>query len=152
MPLSPLTSISPDQQLAYQQARYVIEAPAGTLTLRVGAHSNELAALMHTLGIHSIAILTAWNPGAQPLASQAQNRRAQRALEADAGRMGLHVLRGRNLAEHADTHAEPTLILLNASRAGGNWLAYRYQQLAWVYAGADAIPELIWTPLQGRSA
>lgn len=128
---------------AFQAALYLVFAPAGTITLRIGQHSPELQALMQAHNRTSLAILTAHNPGARQ-AGIAANRRAQRALLQDASALGLLCFYGRNLAGDGSGPSEPTVAILGALRQQGCGLAQRYGQLAFVYANDSAVPELVW--------
>src|SRR3546814_2326972 len=124
--------------LAFQAALYLVFAPAGTITLRIGQHNPALQGLMATQGCLSTAILTAYNPGARQ-AGIAANRRAQRALLQDASALGLPCFYGRNLAGDGNGPSEPTVAILGALRQQGCGLAQRYGQLAFVYANDNEI-------------
>ncbi|UYO92986.1 DUF3293 domain-containing protein [Pollutimonas sp. M17] len=128
---------------AFHEARYLVFAPAGTITLRIGQHSLALQSLMAARARDSLAILTAYNPGARQ-AGIAANHRAQRALLKDASALGLPCFYGRNLAEDENGPAEPTVAILGALYPESCGLARRYGQLAFVFAGSSAVPELIW--------
>ncbi len=128
---------------AFHAARYLVFAPAGTITLRIGQHNPALQGLMATQGRLSTAILTAYNPSARQTGIAA-NRRAQRALLQDASALGLPCFYGRNLAGDGNGPTEPTVAILGASLQQGCGLARRYGQLAFVFSKEDAVPELMW--------
>ncbi|MGB3287864.1 MAG: DUF3293 domain-containing protein [Burkholderiaceae bacterium] len=129
--------------MAFQAARYLVFAPAGTITLRIGQHNPALQTLMSARQRESLAIVTAYNPGARQ-AGIAANHRAQRALLKDASALGLPCFYGRNLAEDDNGPAEPTVAILGALREQGSDLAGQYGQLAFVFVQETAVPELVW--------
>ncbi|TEA80179.1 DUF3293 domain-containing protein [Allopusillimonas ginsengisoli] len=147
---------------AFATARYVIDAPSGQITLSIGCESPALHDLMQVCGAQTMAILTAFNPGAQHR-NAATNRAAQEALTDEARTLGLPMFTGYNAAavngppqrghEHARANAsalimddttEPTVILLGIHPSQASALASAYGQLAWVFAGRDAVPRLVW--------
>lgn len=135
---------------AFATACYIIEAPDGPITLTIGQACPALRALMQAHSAQTMAILTACNPGGRAR-GQEENLSAQAALEAQARKLGLPMFAGRNtpsapdeVSIHAD-YIEPTVILLGIQRGQADTLARTYQQLAWIFAGQEAIPELIWT-------
>jgi hypothetical protein len=72
------TTVSDAIAAAFQATLYLVFAPTGTITLRIGQHSPELQALMTTHGRESLAILTAHNPGARRQASPRTGARKKR--------------------------------------------------------------------------
>src|SRR3546814_20704955 len=108
--------------LAFQAALYLVFAPAGTITLRIGQHNPALQGLMATQGCLSTAILTAYNPGARQ-AGIAAHRRAPRALLQAAYALGLPCFYGRNLAGAGTGPTEHTVAILAASLQQGGALA-----------------------------
>ncbi len=161
---------------AFATARYVIHAPTGAITLSIGQACPELDALMREYRASTLAILTAFNPGARAC-KEAANQAAQAALLHAAQALGLPMLIGHNAAgtsppRHGESrtdlqaqptpaptstpapapvstpapqdHIEPTVAILGISRRQASALAHAYGQRAWVFAGSDAVPRLMW--------
>lgn len=137
------TTVSDAIAAAFQATLYLVFAPTGTITLRIGQHSPELLALMTTHGRESLAILTAHNPGARR-ASIAANRRAQKTLRKEVSAIGLPCFYGRNMAGNGEGPNEPTVAIVGIPRLQASTLGRRYGQLAFVFADERAVPELVW--------
>ena len=140
-------AISESLRQAFLQARYFVQTPAGELMLAIGRRHPATVRLLRANQADGMAIVTAWNPQGRP-APEADNLRAQAALQQQAGRLGLLLLHGYNLAGNADEANEPTVVILGATRDQGNCLAHQFDQLAWVYVSDTGTPELIWTDAQ----
>lgn len=131
-----------DQQLAaFHATRYRVDAPGGSFVLRTGAHSAELQRLHESHGVVSSAYLTAWNPlgGVVPPETNARN---QQALRRDLAELGVTVLSGEG-KDPESGWAEQSLLAIGLSRGHAVALGNRYRQLAIVFAGQDATPELV---------
>ncbi len=128
---------------AFQDADYAVRAPGVRISLRIGRHSGELAALLAQYGQPGIAILTAFNPLAIT-ASDDENRSAQASLLRAARALGLPCFEGENSPGNGDGPSEPTVAVLGMSRERAQAMARQFRQLAFVYADAGAIPELVW--------
>jgi len=140
---------------AYENARYIVQAPGGEILLRIGQRNPAFDSLMRSHHTDSAAILTAWNPGGEPC-DASRNTAAQTALEAELQAVGATVLAGRNMpAEDAfdmSGWTEPTVTVFGIARAQAKSMALAYGQLAFVYVRAGGAPELIWTrPPQPKS-
>jgi hypothetical protein len=114
----------------YARAQVVFDALGGRrLVVRPAARPGP-----YPLAVSPVHVLTAHDPGAQRFAA-AQNRRRQRALEAELAGRGLVVTRA--VASAADgSHAEESAAVVGWDDAGALALARRY--------GQDAI--FRWTP------
>jgi hypothetical protein len=128
---------------AFQATLYLVFAPTGTITLRIDQHNPELYALMAAHGHASLAILTAHNPGARR-ASIAYNRRAQKTLRREVSALGLPCFYGRNMAGNGEGPNEPTVAIVGVPLQQAAGLARLHGQLAFVFAGKPAVPELVW--------
>jgi hypothetical protein len=130
---------------SYRAAHYCIE-PAGipAVILRIGERSAGLASLYGKLGVDSIAFLTASNPLGVAL-RDADNAVALKALCADVHAMGLALMPGvtRDGDPASGWPGEESIAILGISRDAACRLGNRYQQNAVVWAGSDAVPELI---------
>lgn len=140
MPAAPI----PDSlSAAFEGAHYVVLAPEATFTLRIGEPSAQLVQLMRDHAQDSATILTAFNPGAKPASAEA-NRKAQQSLRRDAQALGLPCIDGKNIAANRDGPSEPTVVVLGLNRCRAAFLARKFRQLAFVYAEASGVPELVW--------
>jgi hypothetical protein len=130
---------------SHRAARYCIEPAGGSaVILRVGERSAGLAALYGELGVDSCAFLTASNPLGVPL-RDADNAVAMAALCVDVHAMGLALLPGvsRDGDPASGWPGEESVAVLGISRDAACRLGNRYQQNAIVWAGSDAVPELV---------
>ena len=109
--------------------------------LHVGVRSPELAALHRSRGVTSSAFLTAWNPGSRPLAKE-ENRARDDALARDATAGGFQLLRGEGHSPDRDW-CEESYLVLGLGRREALALARRYGQVAFLFIGAEAVPELV---------
>lgn len=130
---------------SYRAAHYCIEpAGASAVILRIGERSAGLAALYGELGVDSCAFLTASNPLGVAL-RDADNAVAMTALCVDVHALGLALLPGvsRDGDPASSWPGEESVAVLGISRDAARELGHRYQQNAIVWAGSDAVPELI---------
>jgi hypothetical protein len=131
---------------AFHKTSYTVHAPDGDFTLRIGEHSAALQKLMQSEEIHCCALLTAYNPGAQPVDSQA-NAANQRQLEQAVDALEVPHYRGKNVPADRTGPIEQSVLLLGIDRQRAYQLALQLRQLAFVYADARAVPELVWVDL-----
>ena len=136
-----MSNVSPEQLAAFHATHYRVDGPNGSFVLRIGVHSPELQDLHKSHGVASSAYLTAWNPlGA--IAPPEVNARHQQALKRDLAELGVPVLSGEG-KDPESGWAEQSLLAVGLPREQATALGNRYEQLAIVFAGPDAIPELV---------
>ena len=140
---SPGTRVAAELVVAYAATDYRVTGTEPAFVLRIGHHNVALAECHHRYGVASSAFITAWNPGSQPRPI-AENETAQRRLRNELEARGLPVLAGEGIDIHGQWPAEPSLLVLGISAHEAHRLAVRYDQHAIVFAGADAVPTLIW--------
>lgn len=128
---------------AFHSAHYVVFDPPTRFTLCIGHYSPALARLMWRHNAGTVAILTAYNPGAKPASAQA-NIHAQQTLLDAIHKLDLFHCHGENAASDGTGHIEPTVVVLGIHRDQALALAQQFRQLAFVFSDANAIPELIW--------
>lgn len=136
-----MTIATPEQLAAFHATHYRVQDPAGAFTLRIGEASARLRALHLAHGCASSAYLTAWNPLGR-LAPAGQNAARQAALLRDLDAIGLPVLPGEG-ADPATGWAEASMLVLGIERELALALGRRYEQLAILFCGADAVPALV---------
>ncbi|NGM87120.1 DUF3293 domain-containing protein [Parapusillimonas sp. SGNA-6] len=144
------TLIPPSLVEAFHETRYTLHGPGGDFTMRIGQHSAPLQQLMTSQQRRCCALLTAYNPGAQPVDAEV-NMANQRRLKQAVSNLGLPCCEGENVPAGRDGPVEPSLLILGLDRQGAYDLALSFRQLAFVYADERAIPELVWVDLKAAS-
>ena len=137
--------IAPDLLDAYKQTHYVIHddsGGAGPVTLFVGVRSDALAALQKKCGVDCCAFITACNPLSQSL-SDGQNANRQKELLSVLKARSLRWIDGIGKHPSNDWPGEPSVLVLGLSLASAKVLEQAYEQNAFVWAGADATPQLV---------
>jgi len=126
---------------AYRATRYRVFA-GPDFELAVGQRSNALADLYRTHGVNSAAFLTAWNPEGN-LQDETANREAFARLEARVASHAAKVIAGFGEDPDGAWAGEESLLALGLSREAACAVGTQFRQNAIVWAGADAVPELI---------
>jgi hypothetical protein len=136
-----MSDVSNQQLAAFHATHYRVDGSNGSFVLRIGAHSRELQQLHESHGVVSSAYLTAWNPLGEivPPETNVQN---QHALQRDLAELGVPVMSGEG-KDPESGWAEQSLLAIGLSREQAVALGNRYRQLAILFAGQDAIPELV---------
>jgi hypothetical protein len=93
-------------------------------------------------GVDSAGYLTAWNPLSKPQA-RAQNDAANAWLIAELERLGCRCLHGYGAGSDTAWEPEASVLALGLGLPQARELGKRYGQNAVVFAGADAVPQLV---------
>ncbi|HEX5129559.1 MAG TPA: DUF3293 domain-containing protein [Usitatibacter sp.] len=125
----------------YLASLYRIRNADEEIVLHVGVRSPELAALQRSRGVRSSAFVTAWNPGSRPL-DRAENEARDEALRREAAAGGYETLDAQGHSPDRDWY-EKSCLLLGIDRAAALALARRYGQVAFLFMGEAAVPELV---------
>ena len=126
---------------AYRATRYrVFTSP--DFELAVGQPSSALADLCRTHTVNSAAFLTAWNPEGN-LQNETANREAFARLQERVASHGVTVIAGFGEDPDGAWAGEESLLALGLSREAACDIGAEFRQNAIVWAGADAVPELI---------
>jgi hypothetical protein len=126
---------------AYRATRYrVFTSP--DFELAVGQRSSALADLYRTHAVNSAAFLTAWNPEGN-LQSEANNREAFKRLQERVAPHAVRVIAGFGEDPDGAWAGEESLLALGLGREAACEIGAAFRQNAIVWAGADAVPELI---------
>lgn len=133
---------------AYRDTDYRIDAELPVIA-RIAERSAALDALLDAHGVAAAAFLTAWNPRSRET-REAENRRAQDRLRAQAAAMGCGAIPGAGVGRGGDWPPEPSLLILGIARAQAEALARLYAQNAWVWIARGAAPELVLTALDAE--
>lgn len=126
---------------AYLATEFRVLSPV-PFTLRLNQASAELQALYRQSDVQCAAFLTAWNPYSKSR-SATDNEGAQRCLLKDIGELKLRAIPGIGLDPSGEWEGEPSCLVLGMSHAVARDIGNRFKQNAIVWAGSDAIPELI---------
>lgn len=137
--------LAPELLRAYAETHYFVHATSpdqAEFVLRVGEVSKPLAGVHKKFGVDCSAFLTACNPWGQSLCD-AENTMRQDCL--------LQILRVRSLRwiEGVGQHpcnqwpGELSVLIMGLSLAAAKVLAQDFDQNAFVWAGADAKPQLV---------
>ena len=125
----------------YLASLYRVRDAGRELVLHVGVRSPELAALHRSKGVASSAFITAWNPGSRPLGKE-ENRARDEALRRDAAARGHELLEAQGHSPNRDW-CEESYLVLGIGRREALALARKYGQVAFLFMGAEAVPELV---------
>jgi hypothetical protein len=126
---------------AYMETEFQVygEPP---FVLRIGLHSEALSRLHADRHVFGSAYITACNPRSAPL-SDADNHQRQQALAADLTRRGLFFLPGVGQHPTNGWPGEPSYLVFGLSLEEAMALGREWEQNAIVWAGEDAVPQLI---------
>lgn len=128
---------------AYRATTYRIFLPAGVIDLRLDAANPDFQRWLNAEGITEWAIITAHNPGSQPLAPE-ENAERQSQLECLLLEKGLEPFSGENVAAREDWPVEETCLVAGISVKDCTALAQQFGQNAVIIGGRDAVPHLLW--------
>jgi Protein of unknown function (DUF3293) len=110
--------------------------------LRVGVRSTSLALIHASHAVDCSAFITACNPQGR-LSDEPGNARRQLELRQELERRGLTAMEGLGRHPRGEWPPEPSFLVPGLSREEARMLGRRFAQNAVVWAGADAVPELI---------
>lgn len=134
------SAIPPATRQAFLETAYHVFASA-PFALRVGEHSEPLAALHRAHGVAASAFVTACNPCSQDLGAVA-NAPRMAALRAELQAAGVPFLEGEGVHPSNGWPPEPSLLVLGLSRPAARALGERHGQDAIVWCGTDATPQI----------
>lgn len=136
------TSVVSDAMVrAYRATAFHVRGDT-PFVLKLDQPSPELAELYRRKGVASAAFLTAWNPRSERCSPQ-DNKVAQDRLNALLKQRGLDVLPGIGRDPAGEWEGEESCLALGISRDDAQRLGREFEQNAIVWAGPQAIPELI---------
>ena len=134
-------AIDPAVLLAYSETEYGVDGPC-SFVLRIGQPSEELARVQSEHEVSCSAYITACNPRSARL-SDADNHQRQLALAAELTRRGLYFLPGVGQHPTNGWPGEPSYLVFGLSLEEAMALGGEWEQNAIVWAGEDAVPQLI---------
>lgn len=127
----------------YKATTYRVFLPGGICELRIGQPCEKLKSWLKAGGYKEFAIITAHNPGGQPVAA-AQNGERQAELECELIEGNYEPYAGENVADAAGWPAEESCFVAELALEDACALAADYGQNAIVCGGADGVPHLHW--------
>jgi hypothetical protein len=130
-------------EAAYRRAHYEVLAPDGPLLLRIDEPSAPLQAVHTQLQVSDSVFLTAWNPQSVPQCAP-RNAVAHARLAQRLAALELTVWPGWSRDPDNKWPAEQSLFVAGLTRERAAPLAREFGQNAFVHAGADAVPRLVW--------
>lgn len=139
MLLDTLIPVETVQAYLATEFRVLYDAP---FTLRLNQECTELQALYQQSNVQCAAFLTAWNPYSETH-SLADNEDAQRCLLKEVDDLRLQAIAGIGLDPSQKWDGEPSYLVLGMSHSIARDFGNLFKQNAIVWAGSDAIPELI---------
>lgn len=136
-----MSMVSSQQLAAFHATDYRVDVHDHAFVLHIGEHSRALQQLHAAHGVNSSAYLTAWNPFGE-IAPSDRNAERQIALRRDLDNLHVPVLSGEG-RDPASGWAEVSVLTLGLSREQAVALGDKYQQLAILFSGPDAVPQLV---------
>lgn len=136
-----MTEIPSDLIMAYKTTDFRVLEPR-EFTLRVGQHSAELQSLYVELGVKCAGYLTAWNPFSKE-ASELENENAHRQLLRQLSLEGFPALNALGIDPSGDWPGEESVFVPGLSLDQAKLLGSEFGQNAIVWAGPDAVPQLV---------
>lgn len=127
---------------AYLHTEYRACTGNGDVVLRIGEPSAGLAGLLASSNQSGAAFITAENPFSQALPA-GENAARQAALRSDLTALGATIHEGEGRGEDPSWPAEASFLAVGLTRDQACGLGRKYQQNAIVWAGGDAVPELV---------
>jgi hypothetical protein len=137
-----------DLLAAYAAAHYKVSGAPTPFVLRIGHRSAELASVHLANGVRCSAFLTGWNPHSVPQPENI-NRVAQERLQRALVAMGFTLLDGFGEDPSGAWPGEPSVLVLGISRSEAERVGRAFSQLAIVWSGESAVPELVALPRSG---
>jgi hypothetical protein len=136
-----MTDIPSDLIEAYRATHFTVLEPR-PLTLRVDHHSAELAELFQEMGVSSAGYLTAWNPYSAET-SAADNEAAQLSLIRRLSLEGYPTLKALGVDPAGEWPGEESVFVPGLGLERAKSLGVEFGQNAIVWAGPDAVPQLV---------
>ena len=136
-----MTEIPHELILAYEATDFRVLEPQ-EFTLRVGQRSAELQSLYVDMGVTCAGYLTAWNPFSRE-ATKLENEYAQRQLLRQLSLEGFPALNALGIDPSGDWPGEESVFVPGLSLDRAKLLGSEFGQNAIVWAGPDAVPQLV---------
>lgn len=132
-----------DLEAAYRATTYRVFLPGGPVALRLDCADERLRTWLEEEGCRCFAIITACNPGSQPLSGDS-NAERQAQLECELLEGDYEPFAAENVADDAAWPVEESCFVPELEEADACALAADFGQNAVVCGGGDGVPRLIW--------
>ena len=130
--------LDPELLKAYLQADYIVSDDP-PMMLKIGEQSDDARILLASFDTDCGAFITAWNPGSTILKDEDNDdRQAALLSEIEMRRLNYLVAYGER-----ENWREYGYFILGIRREEASELAHHFQQNAYVWVGADGVPELV---------
>lgn len=130
-------------EAVYSATTYRVFLPGGVLDLRVGQENSAMAAWLKTNGNLNFAIISACNPGSQPV-DAARNAERQSQLECELLEGNYEPYAGENMPDDDSGLIEESCFVADIEIEDACALAEDFGQNAIVYGVAGGAPLLVW--------
>jgi len=130
-------------EAAYTATTYRVYLPGGICELRIGQPCETLRCWLETAECKEFALITAHNPGSQPV-DEAINAERQSQLECELLEGNYEPYMAQHEADAEGWPSEESCFVPDISREDACALAADFGQNAVICGGADAIPHLVW--------
>lgn len=126
---------------AYLETHYQVHGSM-PVSLKIGERNATLDAIHRLNGVESSAFVTACNPFSETL-DEGANAYRQEMLAVELMRRGLTYIEGVGQHPSNDWSGEASFLVLGVSIDAARELGVRFEQNAIVWAGGDAVPQLV---------
>lgn len=134
-------------EAAYRATTYRVYLPGGPADLRIDQASERLRTWLADEGCSCFAVITAGNPGSQPL-DAAANAERQAQLECELLEGNYEPYAAEHIADDAAWPVEESCFVPDLECADACALAADFGQNAVLCGGSDGVPRLIWIEQQ----
>jgi len=136
------TSIAPEKIAAYEATHYRVGGSESAIALRIGVPSGDLRRLYQATGQNCAVFVTAFNPYGTVQSDQA-NQAAHSRLGDHIRSFTTHVIEGDGADPSGEWPPELSFLALGIDNSTARMLGEGAHQDAVVWAGADAVPQLL---------
>lgn len=140
--------LPPDLERAYRATRFVAQAGADAITIRIGERCAALDALCDRYQTDCWTFITAWNPGSAQRPRPENDARNDELLAA-LSELGASVFGGEGIGADSRWTPERSFLALGVSRDEAVALGHRFGQLAVVCGRVEEPAELLSCALPG---
>jgi len=127
----------------YRRTTFRVMGIQPSIDIRIDQPCPDLDALLDRHASRCWAFITAWNPGSKKL-DTSENRRRQRALEADAKEGGYIFYRGAGVPDETGWEPEESILIVGINRKEAVKLGVKCGQAAIVAGELGAPAELVF--------
>lgn len=135
------SNLAADLIAAYEVTNFHVNADPAFI-LNVNKASAELKTLFKHNRVDSAAFITAWNPYSEALSSE-ENQARNGQLENELNQRSLKFIKGVGQDPLGQWTGEDSFLVLDISLEASKKLGVQFEQNAIVWAGKDAVPQLV---------